>query len=53
MPQCITYINFTMDSVNDATGELYESLFESDEEIIKSIDDMIELLKKIKEPYLK
>lgn len=42
-----------MDSVNNASDSLYESFFESEDEIVKSIDEMIELLKEIKEPYLK
>jgi hypothetical protein len=53
VPECITYINFTMDKVHNGTSDLYESLFESEEEVVKSIDDLISILKEIKEPYTK
>lgn len=47
MAKKITYINLTIKEINDLTDEIYESFFESDEEIKECISKLILLLNEI------
>lgn len=53
MSEHINYINIIMDEVNNACSELYESFFEGEDEVLNSIDNLIELLNEIRDPYEK
>lgn len=51
MSNKIDYINFTIRQINDASDEVYECFFETDEELVESIRNLIELLTEIKKDY--
>ena len=53
MSEHINYINTTMSTVNAACSDLYESFFEEEDDIVKSIDSFIAILNDIKDPYIK
>lgn len=43
----LNYINFSMKEINDSCDNIYESFFESDEELRDSILDLIVILNSI------
>lgn len=47
MARKLTYINFTTKEINDCVDEIYESFFESDEELKESITKLILILNQI------
>lgn len=49
----INHINITMTEINGHTDDIYESMTDHDcEQLVKSTDDLISLLKDLKTSYL-